>query len=71
MWSLSMADEQRQPERIWSSRKFVSAWAITWLATLLLIGEYINPTVWGSTLSLVWCGYFAGNVGDKFADRRK
>lgn len=67
-----MSEEVRQPERIWSSRKLTSAWALTWLATGLLVwGGKITPEIWGSTVSLVWLGYFAGNVGDKFVERRK
>lgn len=67
-----MSDEQRPPERVWSSRKLISAWVLTLLATILLVwGEKITPEIWGSTVSLVWLGYFAGNVGDKFIARRK
>lgn len=58
-------------ERIWTSRKFISAWALTLLCTGLLIFKNLTPESYASIISWVWMGYFASNVGSKLVIKSK
>jgi len=56
--------------RIWTSRKFASAWCLTWLATGLLVFKHIEGAIWSSTVSMIWLGYMTSNVGEKYVEGR-
>jgi hypothetical protein len=49
----------------WTSRKFLSAWGITVLASFLVSVGSIDGAVWGGCISVIWAAYFAANHADK------
>ena len=49
----------------WTSRKLISAWALTVTATLLLINGNLADTLWVNLMMFVWGGYFVANAFDK------
>jgi len=57
-------------QRVWSSRKLVSAWALTWVFTALLGFDKLTPDAYSTCVSFIWIGYFAGNVGDRWVGRK-
>ena len=55
-------------ERIWTSRKFTSAWAVTVLVSGLLFGP-LESGSYATIMSFVWAAYFAANVGSKLVPK--
>jgi Flp pilus assembly protein TadB len=62
----------------WDSRKYRSAWGLTWLVTALLVVPWlvnaifamtltalISANVWSMVVMAVWGTYFAANVAEK------
>lgn len=62
----------------WNSRKYKSAWGLTWLVTGLLIAPWLavgapalafTPLVtegtWAMVIMAIWGAYFAANVTEK------
>lgn len=56
--------------RIWTSRKFMSAWILTFLFTFLLWYGKLTPDAFSTSASFIWIGYFAGNVGEKYVEAK-
>ena len=65
-------------EEKWNSRKYQSAWKLTWLATGLLVLPWVANVIFGLTLVMlmdasilamliisIWGAYFASNVTEK------
>lgn len=50
---------------MWTSRKFISAWGLTLIATGLVIYGSIGDVAWSGTISIIWAAYFAANVATK------
>jgi hypothetical protein len=60
----------------YSSRKYRSAWGLTWLTTTLLVASWLIPSFipittpfipaeWITIIMFVWGSYFAANVASK------
>lgn len=47
------------------SRKFWSAWALTILASGLLLQGSLESSGWAGAMSMIWMAYFAANHADK------
>jgi hypothetical protein len=60
------AEKPPKTERVWSSRKFVSAWCLTWILTALLWWGKLDANAYATCVSFIWVGYFAGNIGEKW-----
>ena len=60
-----------QEIRVWSSRKFISAWSLTWLFSVLLYFSRLTPEAYATCVSFIWLGYFAGNIGEKWVAMRE
>ena len=66
-----MAEASRTPDRVWSSRKFVSAWILTAVFTVLVWCAKIDGGSYMIGTGMIWGFYMSANVGDKLVDRRK
>lgn len=62
----------------WNSRKYKSAWGLTWLVTVLLVAPWLSVAIpalaftplvtestWAMVVMAVWGAYFAANIAEK------